>query len=159
MKSSKLSVAAFLVAASFVSTGDAGAQRSRQPQWTCPLLWVTGDTPGRAVRTRTLRFPASRILDLLVQVMVPANIAGSRRVEVRMYTPKGHLYQTLSPASGDRSSRAAANRGRYQTLTVRLPVAGSTIVQSSLYGTWKAEAFLEGEATACAKPRTFVIEP
>ena len=48
---------------------------------------------------------------------------------------------------------------RYQTVTTRLPVAGTTIVNNSLYGTWKAEAFFEGERTACAKPRSFVIKP
>jgi hypothetical protein len=99
------------------------------------------------------------VLDLLVQVMVPANAASARRVEVKMYTPKGHLYQTLSVASGDRSSRPRSTRARYQTVSLRLPVAGTTIVQSSLYGTWRAEAYLEGDATACAKPRSFAIEP
>jgi hypothetical protein len=159
MKRSKLTAGAFLLAASFLSTGEAIAQRSRQPQSTCPLLWVTSDTPGRAVRARTLRFPASRILDLVVQVMVPVNSASARGVEVKMYTPKGHLYQTLSVASGDRSLRPPSKRARYQTVSVRLPVAGSTIVQNSLYGTWRAEAYFEGEATACARPRKFAIEP
>jgi hypothetical protein len=44
-------------------------------------------------------------------------------------------------------------------LTARLPVAGTTIVNNSLYGTWKAEAYFEGERTACAKARSFVIKP
>jgi hypothetical protein len=44
-------------------------------------------------------------------------------------------------------------------VTARLPVAGTTIVNNSLYGTWKAEAYLVGEQTACARARSFVINP
>jgi hypothetical protein len=157
MKRSGLAVGAFLLAASVFSPEEAAPQRARQPQWTCPLLWVTSDTPGRTVRSRTLRFPASRVLDLVVQVVVPVRSSG--RVDVKVYTPRGHLYQTLSVAGGDRSSGPRSNRARYQTVSMRLPVAGTPIVQSSLYGTWKAEAYLEGDAAACAKPRSFTIDP
>ena len=103
------------------------------------------------------------MLDLEFQIVVPANTSlAGRPLELKLFTPKGHLYQTLAvPAASTASGTAGTpkRRPRYQTLTARLPVAGTTIVNNSLYGTWKAEAYLEGERTACAKARSFIIKP
>ena len=40
---------------------------------------------------------------------------------------------------------------------VTLPVAGTSIVGNSLYGTWKAEAFVEDEIAPCGQPASFGI--
>jgi hypothetical protein len=128
----------------------------------CQSVWVTAPVfPGKpASRSRkSLNFSATEVLDLEFQVVVPADASGA--LELKLFTPKGHLYQTLAvPAEGSAPEPATPRRRpRYRTLTARLPVAGTTIVNNSLYGTWKAEAFFQGERTACGKARTFVIKP
>ena len=40
-----------------------------------------------------------------------------------------------------------------------LPGAGTSIVSSSMYGTWKVEAFLDGSEKRCSSPTKFVIQP
>ena len=40
---------------------------------------------------------------------------------------------------------------------VSFPVAGTSIVTSSLYGEWEAELYLDGEPMACAVRNPFVI--
>jgi hypothetical protein len=89
-------------------------------------------------------------------------VKGQHQLEFKVYTPKGHLYQSLSAtmnapaASADRRKRESAKR----TAAATLPVAGTTIVTNSLYGEWRVEASLDGEReTTCGKALLFVIEP
>ena len=39
------------------------------------------------------------------------------------------------------------------------PVAGTSIVSSSLYGRWTARAYLGDEIEPCGRPRAFAINP
>lgn len=147
---------------------EAAPQKAAPSAAGCQSVWVTAPSvPGkpatRSSRSRKpLNFSAAEVLDLEFQIMVPAaaSLAG-RRLELKLFTPKGHLYQTLAVSAEASAPKAwtPKRRARYQTVTARLPVAGTTIVNNSLYGTWKAEAYFEGERTACAKARAFVINP
>jgi len=165
MNSFRISAAAVVLASMSFSAGDVVAQKTAAPRAECQLVWVTAPAFGKpASRARKpLNFSAAEVLDLEFQIVVPANTSlAGRPLELKLFTPKGHLYQTLAvPAASTASGTAGTpkRRPRYQTLTARLPVAGTTIVNNSLYGTWKAEAYLEGERTACAKARSFVIRP
>jgi hypothetical protein len=127
----------------------------------CTAIQVTSpDAPAQAKRKSRKKHPtfsASSILDLKLETAVK----GQHQLEFKVYTPKGHLYQSLPAAvaaatSVDRRQRENPKR----TAAATLPVAGTTIVTNSLYGEWRVEAFLDGERdTACARPLTFVIEP
>ena len=46
---------------------------------------------------------------------------------------------------------------KFESVDVSFPVAGSTIVTSSLYGRWKVEIFLDGAADPCGRPTFFHI--
>jgi hypothetical protein len=165
MNSFRISAAAVVLASMSFTAGDVVAQTTAAPRSECQLVWVTAPAFGKpASRARKpLNFSAAEVLDLEFQIVVPANTSlAGRPLELKLFTPKGHLYQTLAvPAASTASGTAGTpkRRPRYQTLTARLPVAGTTIVNNSLYGTWKAEAYLEGERTACAKARSFIIKP
>jgi hypothetical protein len=143
----------------------AGAQKAAPSAAACQSVWVTApfSTGKPASRSRKpLNFSAAEVLDLEFQIVVPADASlAGRRLELKLFTPKGHLYQTLAvpTAVGAPKAGTPKRRARYQTVTARLPVAGTTIVNNSLYGTWKAEPYFEGERTACVKARTFVIKP
>lgn len=136
----------------------AGDGRAQQPAAVsgCTIVWVTAPNPPGKVRSRwpPLDFSASKVLDLKFWVVLPSRrTTPGRRVEVKLFTPKGHLYQTLA---------APVDAGRprlFQTVTMRLPVAGTTIVNNSLYGRWTAAAYLEGGASPCTKTRKFQIRP
>jgi len=167
MKSSRLpAVAAISLSVTFAGV-EASAQRapkSAPSNGSCQAVWVTAPsfTGKPASRSRkSLNFSAAEVLDLEFQVVIPASGSlADRPLEVKLFTPKGHLYQALAvPAGVSVPQGTPKRRARYQTVTARLPVAGTTIVNNSLYGTWKAEAYFAGDRTACAKPRAFVINP
>jgi hypothetical protein len=160
MKFSRVSSAAIALVTVVFAAGD-GIAGAAAPA-ACKSLWVTAAGSSKPARARKpLQFSATDVLDLEFQVVVPAAALSQRRLDLKLFTPKGHLYQTLSIAAPAPSTSTGTpeRRGRYQTLTARLPVAGTTIVNNSLYGTWKAEAYFEGDATTCARPRAFVIKP
>ncbi len=102
-----------------------------------------------------------KLLDLRFLVLVPADNAysSSNGLHLKLFTPKGHLYQKLrvpiAPAATSAGNQR--RRSRYRWVSASLPVAGTTIVTSSLYGRWSAAAYVEGESSPCARPRRFVI--
>ena len=123
---------------------------------------------GRREATRRGRYySAARTLDLELGVVVRRDVSPSARVELRLLTPRGHLYQTLRLAAAPeaRSSRSAVKpassrertspRAQPGALTAALPVAGTAIVNHSLYGEWTAEPRLDGEP--CGVPVRFWI--
>lgn len=76
------------------------------------------------------------------------------------------VYQTLeathqSPRvqTETKRERGRARQKRWEYVTLQLPVAATTIVRSSLYGSWRAEAYLDGSTRIGCKPQRFRIEP
>jgi hypothetical protein len=59
--------------------------------------------------------------------------------------------QRLVPVSSDPAARA-----QYE-LRARLPVAGTSITLSSLFGTWSVQAYLDGRPEACGPATRFTI--
>jgi len=113
---------------------------------------------------RRLTFSAARTIDLsLGAELRPHSFRDARRfldqgVELRLYTPKGHLYQTLAlrpPAPpARRTERLAPN-----VWTGVLPVAGTAIVNHSLYGRWRVEPHLAGRPEPCGDAASIWIAP
>lgn len=123
-------------------------------------------------------FSATQILDLDFRVKL-LGVSGDHVLRVDLKTPKGHHYQTLTvPFSADASSAEAhrllegfprplevqvTKMGRVEGRAVprvdaRLPVAGTPIVHSALYGRWTATAYLDDEIKACGR-RRFIVTP
>lgn len=127
-------------------------------------------------RTRRPSFSATEIVDIDFRVRFAPRDAGDHLLSVRVFTPRKHLYQQIDvpfstqvPA-GTKSARkiegyprpvvvqraeeveesgSNTKRGGRRQVTARLPVAGTLIMQNSLYGDWSAEAFL-GSDEPCA---------
>ena len=123
------------------------------------------------------------MLDLDLRVRLASTVSGEHLLRVEVNTPKGHLYQTLTvPFTTDRSPTKALRavdgfprplavqqtetvpeEGKAQgdkasqSVVARLPVAGTSIVHSSLYGKWTAEAYLDDETESCGRSRVFFI--
>lgn len=127
-------------------------------------------------------FSASEILDVDISVLFVPGVLnqykGSHVLEVRFFTPRGYLYQSISiPFSSDERKKGQSeavrgyphaipvrvldpvtwNNAKNYRVSVRLPVGGTAISTNSLYGVWKAQAFVDGEALPCSKPVTFTI--
>ena len=67
--------------------------------------------------------------------------------------PSGFLYQVLETPL----ERAVCGGGR--RFEARLPVAGTSIMTSGLYGRWKVVPHLDDGREACGRARSFVIRP
>jgi hypothetical protein len=65
--------------------------------------------------------------------------------------PRPLEVQRLVPAT-----EGSATRGAYE-LSARLPVAGTSITLSSLYGTWSVQPYLDGATEPCGPATRFTI--
>jgi hypothetical protein len=146
--------------------------------------WSGGKDAGEKKfgRTEAAVFSATEVLDVEFAIVfsktVAAQFSDVHMVEFRIYTPQGHLYESITiPMTAD--SRRAGERhrvpgypdlvpvqvlqsikrggGQGMFVEVTLPVAGTSIVSNSLYGEWKAEAVVEDETAPCAQTMTFTI--
>jgi hypothetical protein len=125
-------------------------------------IWVSS-TP----TSKGHAFSATEILDLKFSVFFP----GPQRyplpasLDVKVFTPTGHLYQDIVvPVAAEGSTELTrAVRGHPFGLKVRratkrvvvvppFPVAGTSIVSSSLYGKWRVVAWPEGADSPCVTP-------
>lgn len=120
--------------------------------------------------------------DLLLTLTVAAEPGGDHVVELRFELPGGFLYQSLavpfstvvsagqtqavrrlpdypfavevrSPGKGARLTAGQL------AIDIALPVGGTPIAQTSLTGTWRVWAFLDGIETACLPAAPFNLEP
>jgi hypothetical protein len=95
-------------------------------------------------------FPGSDLRELGLVVEWTA-IEKVHHQRVELSSPDGALYQ--------RFHRAFAGTGRPVLITTRLPVTGSAITDSGLYGEWCAEVFLDDEDAPIARRRFFLTPP
>lgn len=138
-------------------------------------------------------FSATRILDLQFGALLRSRISGEHVLNLKVYTPKGHLYQqidvpfrggTVSAASDARATTASEAGPRMRKVegypqalpeqdlvaartptgqrgyqvSARLPVAGTSIMTSSLYGKWRIVPHIDGSLKACGAPTVFSIK-
>ena len=100
-------------------------------------------------------------LDFAVR-LVPRAATPGRVVQLKLYTPRGFLYQVLEtsipqPNPRRRGRGRAVPKKQDTTASVRLPVAGTWITQNTLYGKWKVVPYLAGQPQACGHARTVEI--
>jgi hypothetical protein len=96
-----------------------------------------------------------------------------------VFTPDGQLYRSLvvpvtsrgaagatrwvagypRPMPQQRLTRVTRGRSTYAAASASLPVAGTDVVSSGLYGRWRVEAYVDGAEQSCARPAWFVLGP
>lgn len=151
----------------------ADRERSRAE---CLAVIVTSPQQPAGERPRG-SFSASRILDLNFNTALRRRATGPHLLELKVFTPRGHLYQTLTvPFTAPRKSRGARvvdgyprplpeqetrivnrdGRPSYEVMA-SLPVGGTAIMSNSLYGSWRVQPILDGEA--CGPMTGFRITP
>jgi hypothetical protein len=172
-------IAMLLVAAGVVS--QASAQDDGRPAG-CSAIAVTA--PGLRHQPRNFRFSTRTVLDLEFQTRLERAYHGDHVLQLKVFTPSGFLYQELSvpftwpkPGRGRPKGKpepvshagpsyptvqavggAASSRShRRAELSARLPVSGTSITMSTLYGRWSVQAFLDGKPRPCSPVRYFTI--
>lgn len=179
-RSSLLMIFAFAVLAAAPAT--AQTAKEAQPSTSaarsrCPKVTVSKvEKPN--VRGKW-RFSAARSTDLLFHVVFKKNFDSEHVVTLKVFTPKGHMYRQYDvPVTSDSSKGSGAVKQldgypypvkvqvanpvevdgiKKKVVDVRFPVAGSTIVTSSLYGKWRVELYLDDATEPCGQPRAFRI--
>jgi len=101
-------------------------------------------------------FSATRILDLEFRTQLQRRVKGGHVLQLRVYTPRGFLYQVLSVPFGTPGGKKPI---RPRRLEARLPVAGTSIMASALYGRWRVVPHLDDRPAPCGPGRSFVIKP
>jgi len=119
----------------------------------CQTLSVTSTTYATARRV----FSAAQTPDLKISVTFPNTLTGSHRLQLLVRTPQGQLYQRfIIPFD---ATLPRHERGAVRSVSATLPVAGTAITTSGLYGRWTVVPSLDGGLTPCTWERHFVIEP
>ncbi len=133
----------------------AAAVHPAPPQATAPPVRqvcatvTVQDEAGDAGRPGAV-FSAAAVKDIALVVSFVAP-PPTTALDLVVRTPNGHVYQRL------RVEADPADRAR--KVTARLPVSGSLIVNSSLYGEWKVAPHRIGHPTACGPAEPFTIDP
>ena len=101
-------------------------------------------------RQAPLVFSATQVTDL--ELYAQALGSAPRALRFELYTPSGHLYQSLTAEPLTQARRRGAVRAT-------LPVAGTFIMTSALFGAWRVEPHFAGDSKPCGPPTRFVIRP
>ncbi len=123
-------------------------------------------------------FSARKTTDILLNTVFPRALDGEHLLTLKLYTPKGYLYRQFDVPVGPDRGRAsqgrkvehypypvmeqfpevkAINGSKVQAVTIHLPVAGSNIITSSLYGKWTVKFTLDGQEPPCRVRETRFI--
>jgi hypothetical protein len=172
-----------LVLSTVVALGLVGGSASSEPLTSraprggsCAAVEVASpQDPTR--KGRTPEFSATRIVDLRITAVL-REPGAQGMVRLKVFTPRGHLYQTMALPFVTGSDRAPQSRhvdgSRHAVLEqralrgavateyrveTRLPVAGTLITAEGLYGRWTIEPWIDGAPQRCLAPQAFVIEP
>ena len=129
------------------------------------------------------QFAVSQIVDLVFKIEVSDGLKGDELLELRVFTPKQHLYETFTIPIAEQPVPGSAKLvdGYPRPLAVRpiktiaetnvqskrtslkriveipFPVAGTTIVHHSLYGKWRLEAALNKDDYRVCGPAHFFL--
>ena len=130
----------------------------KPPRPECVAIQVT--SPQGPAKRGVFSAHAHYDLDFAVQ-LVPRAATPGRVVQLKLYTPRGFLYQVLETSipqpSPRRRGRGRVPKKQNTTASVRLPVAGTWITQNTLYGRWKVVPYLVGQTAACGRARTLEV--
>ena len=100
-------------------------------------------------------FSVTKILDLELRAYLRPLPAGPHVVELKLYTPRGHLYEVLPVAF----ERTRSKKIVLRPVAARLPVAGTSIVTASLFGRWRVDVHLDGAPQSCGTATHFRLTP
>ena len=188
-----LILGAVLALAQTATTAGSGRPPAKPPQESFAGQCLAVAVSSRETPRSRVSFSAKRILDLQLGALLGSRIRGEHVLNLKLYTPKGHLYQQLDvPFRGGSASATAetaaastvsetgqrtrrvegypqpmaeqelvaartATGQRAYRVAAHLPVAGTSITTSSLYGKWKVVPFIDESPKPCGAATAFSI--
>lgn len=140
---------------------------------------VSVDVLADAARTPATSFSVSKTIDLVFRAVLAEPVSGDHVAEMRVFTPDGHLYRSLAvpyndgtreprsrtlpgyarPVREKAPSRVSVAATKYPAVSGSLPVGGTDVVSSGLYGKWKVEVHIDGAEAPCTSATTFTLVP
>lgn len=151
---------------------------AEEPISFCARLTAVPVDGSSAVGQRA-EFSAREITDLELRFLLTGRVSGDHTLEVKLTTPNGHHYQTLTAPVTTDSARwgtlkevptyprplpvqqltpvTRAGGTAYET-SLSFPVGGTAIVTSSLYGMWRVEVLLDGVPASCEILNVFWLQ-
>jgi len=123
-------------------------------------------------------FSVTTTSDLLLTAVLDASTKGDHVLEIKVITPDGGLYRSITVPITDpgRAAKAQSLKGfphalltkpmiwtvigrrKALAVTVPFPVGGTDIVSNGIYGTWKLKASLDGAPSTCATASSFSLK-
>ena len=128
----------------------------------CPGVRVSA--PNSQVPSRERTFSSRSVLELELRPRVRRDLPGDHQMQLKVFTPGGFLYQVITLPLGETAAapdpptedRDPATRIQPE-LVARLPVAGTSITLSSLYGRWSVQPYLDSQPSPCGPTTFFTI--
>lgn len=133
-------------------------------------------------RRRAGMFYATEVIDLQFRVFLRDSAASLGLLRLEVLTPREHLYQTLTvpyrsdvirgrggarptvrvdgypkPMPVQTTRKKPSGDKMWRTVEVRFPVAGTSIVHGSLYGTWEVVPYLDDDEKPCGPGARFEL--
>jgi hypothetical protein len=96
-------------------------------------------------------FSVRKTADLQFRMRLRTRDEEAHVVSFRVLTPDGHLYQQLRVSD----TREDGEDERASRVSARLPVAGTFIATSSLFGRWRVVPYVDDDPEPCAAPSVF----
>ncbi len=185
MRTSTLAALLAAVLAAGIASAQQGPDFARDDEKACksvsfetvpPLPKNDKDSKGKVPS-----YSAHEILDLRLTIKLGNPHRLPELLDLRFYTPNGHLYESRVVAirTSAEEARGATHRnlrgyphpveaqtpketgkgaGLERTVTATLPVGGTLISTNSLYGRWRVDVHADGAPTPCASA-PFAITP
>ncbi len=176
---------AFLVLAAQVVGGTVGGTAPSTGRYYGGCTGVRVTASDGTLPPRNMTFSSRDTVDLVLRPRLRQDFQGDHLMELKIFTPRGFLYQVIAlpfvgaaapdarglqaaappsrvvpgyprPLEVQRLVQSSAKRGEYE-LQARLPLAGTSITLSSIYGTWSVQTFLDGQAEPCGPVTRFKI--
>jgi hypothetical protein len=99
-------------------------------------------------------FSVRKTLDLEFRMRLRTRDDEAHAVTFHVITPEGHVYQQLQVSDAvDEDDNDSVSR-----VSARLPVAGTFIATSSLFGKWRVVPYIDDDSEPCAAPSVFRLE-
>ncbi len=144
----------------------------------CTQILVTSEREGGKEKPGR-KFSATTTEDLTFHVLFPTGMSGEHIVELRLYLPTGDLFQRVAVPVVDvgakprdvsvsgyphpleqKSLQQTRFDGRnHKRVSIDFPIAGTAIINNSLYGSWRVEVYVDDDAEPCGKAGVFEIQP
>ena len=134
--------------------------RRREREWHgcgCRQISISSSAPTRERAERRDRFSARRTPSLRVELRLRTEGGDLHAVRFQFLTPKGHVYQEARAKYDEVAGGAPPGKRRHASASFELPVAGTFIATSSLFGRWKVVPYLDDDTEPCGDAAAFTI--